>query len=48
MALPLPRASLRTYLLILTGGAAVPILCFAIFVTLSLARARSRRLSSAG
>jgi signal transduction histidine kinase/ActR/RegA family two-component response regulator len=38
MALSLPHASLRTYLLTLTAGAAIPIVCFAAFITLSLGR----------
>lgn len=34
----LPRASLRTYLLTLTAGAVVPVLCFAAYLTIGLSR----------
>ena len=34
-----PRASLRTYLLTLTAGAVVPVLCFAGYLTFGLSRA---------
>lgn len=34
----LPRASLRTYLLILTAGAVVPVLAFAAYLTIALSR----------
>jgi signal transduction histidine kinase/ActR/RegA family two-component response regulator len=38
MTMSLPRASLRTYLLTLTAGAVVPVLCFAAYLTLGLSR----------
>ena len=34
----LPRASLRTYLLTLMAGAVVPVVCFAVYVTIGLSR----------
>jgi signal transduction histidine kinase len=36
--LSLPRASLRAYLLALTAGAVVPVLCFAVYLTIGLSR----------
>jgi signal transduction histidine kinase/CheY-like chemotaxis protein len=36
--LSLPRASLRAYLLALTAGAVVPVLCFALYLTVGLSR----------
>ena len=38
MKIPFPRASLRTYLLALTVGAVVPVVCFAGYLTLGLSR----------
>jgi signal transduction histidine kinase/ActR/RegA family two-component response regulator len=38
MTLSLPRASLRTYLLTLMAGAVVPLLCFAVYLTIGLSR----------
>jgi signal transduction histidine kinase/ActR/RegA family two-component response regulator len=38
MTMSLPRASLRTYLLTLTAGAVVPVLCFAAYLTIGLSR----------
>jgi signal transduction histidine kinase/ActR/RegA family two-component response regulator len=38
MTISMPRASLRTYLLTLTAGAVVPVLCFAAYLTLGLGR----------
>jgi signal transduction histidine kinase/ActR/RegA family two-component response regulator len=36
MTMSLPRASLRTYLLTLTAGAVVPVVCFAAYLTIEL------------
>src|SRR5512145_1736474 len=38
MSVPMPRATLRTYLLALTAGAVVPVLCFAAYLTIGLSR----------
>jgi signal transduction histidine kinase/ActR/RegA family two-component response regulator len=38
MKLSLPHASLRTYLLALTAGAVLPVLCFAVYLTIGLSR----------
>ena len=38
MSVWMPRASLRTYLLTLTAGAVVPVLCFAVYLTIGLSR----------
>jgi signal transduction histidine kinase/ActR/RegA family two-component response regulator len=38
MSVSMPRASLRTYLLALTAGAVVPVLCFAAYLIIGLSR----------
>jgi signal transduction histidine kinase/ActR/RegA family two-component response regulator len=44
MTISMPRASLRTYLLTLTAGAVVPVLCFAAYLTLGLSRAQQEAI----
>jgi signal transduction histidine kinase/ActR/RegA family two-component response regulator len=44
MTMSFPRASLRTYLLILTAGAVIPVLCFAVYLTIGLSRSQQRAI----
>jgi signal transduction histidine kinase/ActR/RegA family two-component response regulator len=44
MTMSFPRASLRTYLLVLSAGAAIPVLTFAAYLTIGLSRTQQQAI----